>query len=951
MFPTTDLSSLPPPLIEAASRALAPLSEHHEILATHATTLIRVFACSPFVAEFARREPRQLAILLNDPTTFETCMAETYTRKVTDALDAAVTEHDAQSAIRLLRNRELVRIAWRDLTGVADLDGILVELSALADALVMGSLAYLNRAMSSRFGEPRDEDGHSVALLPLAMGKLGGRELNFSSDIDLIFLYRSQGETRGGSRSLSNQEYFDRLGKKLIAFLHDTTADGFVYRVDMRLRPFGESGQLTTSFAALEHYYQVHGRDWERYALIKGRIIGRDAGDVEALEAITRPFIYRRYLDFGALDAVREMKGLITTEVAVHELTDDVKRGPGGIREIEFIGQMFQLIRGGREPRLRARGIIAILKVCGELGLLSAIEVEDLCNAYHFLRVTEHRLQQVHDQQTQTLPHTAEARARLTFGMGFESWAEFNAALTLHRSLVSRCFAALLNRGENSTASARSKSHNLWLDPSAPGSNPESLRRLGFVDPFLAQGVLDQLKEPSFLGRLSVNARSRLDRLMPTLVLECAGRPEGARTLRRLAELIRAIARRSVYLALLSEHPDALKRLVDLCQASPWIARELTATPLLLDELLDSRNLFSPPTHSQLKRSLDTAVATGEGDLERIMDILRVFKHQQVLRVAASDLMAPIPIPQISNHLTWIAEVLIDRARALAWQELVAKFGLPQRNENELAGFAIIAYGKLGGLELGYGSDLDLVFIHDGDDRSQLTDGGKPVAVEVFFTRLAQRLIHFLATRTPAGIAYELDVRLRPSGAAGMLVTSLGAFEDYQRNQAWTWEQQALVRARAVAGTLETCESFEKLRRSLLCQRRDLAELRRDILTMRERMRAELDRSNAASFDLKHGPGGITDIEFMVQYAVLGWAHEHQILSVYTDNLRLLDLIANLGLITREDSNTLREAYFAYRAAQHRCALQEIDGLVECDRFSSERAAVSDVWTRVLLLN
>ena len=950
LIPGGDLSDLPTGLQTETRRAL---SAFEEACARAGLTypdspeaLAHVFTASPFVAQFAAREPAAFVALASSQPLTEARLAGWQRAQVASALNACAGEEEARQALRRHRNAELVRIAWRDLAGAASLEAVLAELSSLADALVAETASWLARQLAVRFGTPCDEQGASVELLVLAMGKLGGGELNFSSDIDLIFLFRSQGETRGGEKTLANQEFFDRLGRRLIALLNDTTPEGFVYRVDMRLRPFGESGALSTAFSALEHYYEVHGRDWERYALIKGRVIEASTRDRQLLEAITRPFVYRRYLDFGALEAVREMKALITAEVERYGLDHDVKRGGGGIREVEFIGQTFQLIRGGREARLRVRGIVPVLETCAELGLIPHEEVAALIAAYRFLRVTEHRLQQVRDEQTQSLPLLPDERARLAFGLGFATWTDFLVTLEHHRAQVRRSFAELLAPVEPRTEPT-STLDVLWRDSLDNARTQELLAAAGFDDLPAALDVIADLKDPRFLGRLSQEARSRLDRLMPALVGACAGQPSGAETLGRVAGLVRAVARRSVYLALLADNPSALKRLVELCGASRWASRELTASPILLDELLDSRALLSPPSRRALERQLDEWLMAAEEDgLERVMEVLRLFRLQQVLRVAASDLMAGFPVAAVSNHLTTVAEVLVDRARALAWRALAARHGEPLAVDNGTAGFAIIAYGKLGGLELGYGSDLDLVFVHDRT-RSQTT-GDKPVAAEVFFTRLAQRIIHLLATRTPAGVAYELDVRLRPSGTAGLLVSSVDAFADYQTREAWTWEHQALVRARAIAGDPGTCRRFEAVRRKVLGQTRDPAQLRQDIDEMRTRMRAERDRSDASTFDLKHGLGGMTDIEFMVQYAVLRWAAEFPALCTCTDNLRLLDLIADLGLLPRTDCAALRSAYFAYRAEGHRCALQEIDGLVDITCFRAERQAVTAVWSRAL---
>lgn len=954
------LAAPPPPLAAAATRALERLLEaavqagvDPALHTARRSDLTRVFACSPYVVEQALRDPAGFVALLNEPG-FEAPRAADHHALRCAAWRAGIADEAAlRRELRLYRHRETVRLACRDLLGLAPLDEVLAELSALADALVATATDWLAQDLSRRFGHPADADGAPMSLVVIAMGKLGGRELNFSSDIDLMFVYRAAGETRGGTRALSNQEYFDRLGKRLIPVLDDVTGEGFVYRVDMRLRPFGDSGALTASFAALEQYYQLHGRDWERYALIKARALTGTEAERQALADITRPFVYRRYLDFGAFEAVRSMKAMIDAEVARYGLERDIKRGAGGIREIEFIGQAFQLVRGGREPRLRLREIRPVLRACVALGLLEATDAEALDAAYHFLRVTEHRLQQVHDAQTQTLPDDPLEQARLAYGLGCDDWDAFAARLDAHRRAVRTSFAALLMpKPAGGDAPAQDElGTRAWQSPVGLDSTQEIFVTAGFDDPPAAAHALAQLKDPRFVARLSNEARARLDRLMPALVAACARQRHGALVLTRLVDLVRAIARRSVYLALLADHGAALDRLVALCAASPWIAQHITRSPILLDELLDGRVLATPPGRAELVRLLEDAVDTADpGDLDRVMDVLRNFKHQQVLRVAACDLMADFPIAEVSNHLTWIAEVIVTKSLNLAWQDLVAKHGRPRGGQaRRSVGFGVIAYGKLGGLELGYGSDLDLVFVHDRSAPNDQTDGPKPIANDVFFTRLAQRLIHFLATRTPAGQAYELDIRLRPSGASGLLVTSLEAFQEYQHSAAWTWEHQALLRARGIAGTPETLERFASIRRDVLRLPRDPASLRADCVEMREKMRAQIDRSDAEQYDLKQGLGGITDIEFMVQYACLRWAAQHRILTAYTDNLRLLELIGDLGLLPREDCRTLHDAYFAYRAEIHRCALQEVDGLVAQTTLRAQRDAVAEVWQRTML--
>ena len=915
--------------------------------ARHYRAIVTTFCASPFLAEVAIADPGWfIAELLTadvgprGPDFYRTQLGE--------AIKAGSDEAATFRAIRQFRNRELARIAWRDIRHQADVLDITTELTALADACIHCALQWSTDHFAARFGVACGENGEPMDLCIVGMGKLGAGELNFSSDIDLIFAYPSAGTTHGGRREISHQEYFDKLGKQFIALLNEQTADGFVFRVDMRLRPFGDSGPLTSSFDSLEHYYQLHGRDWERYAFIKARVItGRDE-DRARLEALFRPFVYRRYIDFGALEAVREMKALITAEAERANFDDNIKLGAGGIREIEFIGQTFQLIRGGREVTLRTRRIIEVLGAIADLGLLPRDDTDALENAYRFLRRTEHRLQQVHDRQTHMLPDAPLERARLAVGMAYPSYEEFAVALESHRERVRSCFAALLTpvaTEHDDEGGPESPAHSLWH---AETLDRKTFSALGFDDPDACAKVIEHLKNPRFLERLSREARTRLDRLMPSLIEVAGQRSTTSDCLGRLSELVQSVARRSVYLSLLAENPASLERLVDLFAASPWIARQITQQPALLDELLDPRILYAPPDRASLFQQLRTRLGSFDsGDLERVMDGLRNFKNQQVLRVAASDMMGQFPVADVSNQLSYIAEALLSHALDAASAILTEKHGAPRCVSNRVErhpGFAIIAYGKLGGLELGYGSDLDLVFIHDSDGDAQSTAGPRAIDNNLYFTRLTQRIIHIISTRTGAGRVYEIDTRLRPSGSSGLLVSSLAAFARYQKTQAWTWEHQALIRARAVAGAPQTIAAFDALRHEILLQARDQTQLADDIAHMRERMRGELDRSDSSRFDLKQGRGGITDIEFMVQYGVLRWAHDHPSVLEYTDNLRLLERFTDLGLITSAMGNTLHDAYFAYRAAVHRAALQEIDSLVDGSDFADHRQQVTKFW-------
>ncbi len=952
--------NLPSDLPAALAEELAPLATRYlEAQAARGLpedideATLRVFAISPFVAEIAIRRPADFRAMTGAETTAKARLVADYRALVDATLQPCDDLAGAKRALRALRQIEMARIAWRDIHLGADLFEVTGELSAFADAVVGAAVAWLGEHLAPRFGRALNAAGETLELLVIGMGKLGGRELNFSSDIDLIFVYGESGTTVGGRKELSHQDYFDRLGREFIGLLNEATADGFVFRVDMRLRPFGDSGPLCASLNGLEQYYAVHGRDWERYALIKARTITGDKSTRAALADLIRPFVFRRYLDFGALDALREMKQAINREAASSAMAGDVKRGPGGIREIEFTGQLFQLIRGGRERRLRARSLMAVFEACVALGLLERAEVTLLHASYRFLRITEHRLQQVHDWQTHSLPTDAVNRVRLAYALGFASWAEFEQRLNEHRHATRSLFAAMLETPGAAPVEDDGMLggwRDLWLSGAEPDVLAEQARTLA-GDTFSAAHVnsLLDLKSERFLARLSREGRARLDRLMPNLLARVDQRALSAAGFKRIVGLLHTIGRRSVYVAFLNDNPAALERLLELFEASPWIAEQMIAQPLLLDELLDQRTLYAPPAEARLHELIAAQVRAEDG-LEQAMEALRAFRNQQVLRVAASDITDHFPIAEVSNQLTYIAEACIGAALNVAWDELAARFGEPCCDDGSgvrPAGFAIIAYGKLGGLELGYGSDLDLVFLNNSTGTAQHTNGAKTIDNGVFFTRLAHRLIHILATTTPSGVAYEIDTRLRPSGSAGMMVLPTPAFREYLSDKAWVWEHQALVRARAVAGTEAVRDDFAAIRTEVLSRPRDAAELKSEIGAMRARMQGELDRSTDLLFDLKQGAGGITDIEFMVQYAVLRWASTHPPLLVWTDNLRLLETIARLELLDAETCQRLHDAYFAYRADIHRCTLQQIESLVDADRHAEHRSHVTEIWKRL----
>ncbi|MCF6362756.1 MAG: bifunctional [glutamate--ammonia ligase]-adenylyl-L-tyrosine phosphorylase/[glutamate--ammonia-ligase] adenylyltransferase [Gammaproteobacteria bacterium] len=917
--------------------------------------LCRVWACSDFVARHCVRDPSLLLGLLDSGDLHQAYAADTLAGCVQAALAGCVNADQLGVALRRLRRREMLRIAWRDIAGHADLRQTSADLSALAEACIRGALIHLQGWLEAKWGVPTGANsGQPQQLVVLGMGKLGAHELNFSSDIDLIFAYPENGETQGVPRTRSNEEFFVRLGRELIRALDEKTAEGFVFRVDMRLRPFGGSGALALSFGAMENYYQVHGRDWERYALIKARSVAGCLEDSEHLLDLLRPFIYRRYLDYGAFAALREMKAMVAAEVQRKGMADNVKLGAGGIREVEFIGQAFQLIRGGREPALQRREIRRVLAWLAEQDYLPRYVVKQLLDAYVFLRDSEHRLQEYRDQQTHRLPTDETARQRLAYSMGCETWDDFIPVLRGHMARVHSHFEQVFEAPQ--TGDGKAALDALWQGMLDNDAAQAALREAGFDDTEAVLRQVTVLRDSSRYRALHHTGRERLDRLMPLLLGAAGAHDEADVVVQRLLKLVEAVARRSAYLALLVEHPLALSQLVRLCAVSPWIAVRLVQYPLLLDELLDARSLYAPASRDELAAELQCRLdAVPDGDLEQAMDALRQFKQAAVLRVAAADVMDAVPLMVVSDHLTYIAEVILEQVLELAWADLTRRYGRPSvadDSTSEEKGFAIVAYGKLGGIELGYGSDLDMVFLHTSNDATPVshavTAGPKVVADAVFYARLGQRIIHILTTLTPAGTLYDVDMRLRPSGASGLLVVGLPGFEDYQKNKAWVWEHQALVRARVVAGDEAVGAAFRRVRREVLTHEGDPLLLRKEVREMRERMRDNLSRESTTRFDLKQGRGGIADIEFMVQFGALRWAHQAPDLTDFTDSIRLLASLAAHGFFAPEESEILSDAYRAYRTEVHRLSLQERPALVDDNRFREQREAVMQLWRKYL---
>ena len=928
----------------------------------------RVSAASDFFIEQALRDPLMLLELAGFGELDRSFAPGELCGQIGAAVQQAHTDDELGRVLRRQRTRQQVRIIWRDLTRQADLIETCRDLSDMADASIDQAYRWVYERHCQQFGTPIGQrSGEPQPMVILGMGKLGAVELNLSSDIDLIFAYPEGGETVGAKRPLDNQEFFIRLGQRLIKALDPMTVDGFVFRVDMRLRPYGSSGALVLSFNALEQYYQDQGRDWERYAMIKARVVAGDQVMGAQLLNLLRPFVYRRYLDFSAIEALRTMKQLIQQEVRRKGLADNIKLGAGGIREVEFIAQAFQLIHGGRDLSLQQRPLLNVLSILEGQGYLPGAVVSELREGYEFLRYTEHAIQAIADRQTQMLPDSEQDQARIAFMMGFDSWATFHEQLMAWRGRIDWHFRQVIadpddeediDEGELIVGGEWLP---LWEEVQDDAAACVQLQEAGFADAPKALKQLAGLRSSPQLRAMQRLGRERLDAFIPRLLAQAVEHANPDLVLERVLPLVEAVARRSAYLVLLTENPDALRRLLTLCAASPWIAEQITRFPLLLDELLNEGRLFKPPLAPELAAELrERLTRIPEDDLEQQMEALRNFKLAHRLRVAASEIAGSLPLMKVSDYLTWLAEAILEQVLALAWRQTVAKYGTPQRTDGSLCdpGFIIVGYGKVGGIELGHGSDLDLVFIHDGDPNAE-TDGAKPIDSAQFFTRLGQRIIHLLTAQTNSGQLYEVDMRLRPSGASGLLVSSLGAFERYQQNEAWTWEHQALVRARVLVGCKQVGTAFEQVRAKVLGRERDLPTLRLEVSEMRAKMRDNLGtRITAAGlgenafqptvpFDLKQDAGGIVDIEFMVQYAALAWAWEYPQLLRYTDNIRILEGLEQAGLMPAADASLLREAYKAFRAVAHRQALQKEAGVVTGDQFVVERQHVRRIWSEL----
>jgi glutamate-ammonia-ligase adenylyltransferase len=933
---------LPKELIELGNERWQELQSHSEFSAHYeifSEQIKTVFSLSDFVAEQSLKYPIWLTELLVEKVLFAEQID--YQNKLTELLAEIDSEAILMQKLRQFRNFHMLRIAWRDLLNMQTIEDSLAQVSELARQLITQTNSWLYQFLQLRFGLPEGEFGPQPMLI-LGMGKLGGGELNFSSDIDLIFTYASVGNTSGGKKSIENQQFFSKLAQKLIAALDQMTADGQVYRVDMRLRPFGDSGPLVMHFDAMEDYYQEQGRDWERYAMLKASILNKPSAYTKLLSDILQPFIYRRYLDFSAIESLRSMKSMIEQEVRRRGLTNNIKLGKGGIREAEFVVQSLQLINGGREPSLKVQSLQLALSELVNLQILPAQSAKDLQQSYLWLRKIEHCLQQFSNKQTQVLPNNNTDQKRLLYILGMTDYEDFMQQLTQHCDAVHQQFSLLVKDDpslQDDVADEQQQgAKDLWQLQLDAQETQSILNHWHLTDEVFTTGIpisenvyqqVSAFKQNLTTQRIGQRGLTTLNDLMPVIIhnILSSSANDHRELFRRVFTVLHAILGRTAYLQLLFENQAALFHLVKLCAASPWVTEQIARFPLLLDELLNPISLYQPVAFNQYADELrQTLLRVEPEDLELQIETLRQFKLSQQLKIAAGDISNALPVMQVSDHLTHLAEAIIVQVVDIAWQQMVAKHGVPvcetQGPKNiQNKGFAVLGFGKLGGWELGYGSDLDLVFLHNCDGQ-QPTNGQKPIGVSGFYIKLAQRILHIFTIKTGLGILYDVDMRLRPSGNAGLLVCHVNGFATYETENAWTWEHQALGRARFISGGSELQERFSAVRLAVLAKPRELLGLAHEVVSMREKMRVHLAKGDAKNIDLKQDAGGIADIEFIVQFMLLAHTSSYPSLAKWPDNVRILADLAKLSLITKTEADTLSQAYLEYRNYAHRLALQ-----------------------------
>ncbi len=912
--------------------------------------LVSVLLFSELVSEYLVVNPGMLEVLAHQEPQLESLSS--FSQRLEDFLDSHPSG-DVKEAMLAYKGRENAKIAWQDLTGKADLGTTLAHLSHLAEACLKKALDWLFEKVCAVHGTPLDERGNPQKMIVLGMGKLGAGELNFSSDLDLIFVFSSPGTTQkeGTGTGISHEQFYTRLSREFVRFFSAAQGMNF-FRIDTRLRPFGDSGPMVMSAADFEEYYQLHGREWERYAMIKARPV---AGDIEAgnrLLASLNSFVFRRYFDYNSFDSFRDMKSRISSQVKSKHLQRNIKLGPGGIREIEFFVQLFQMIRGGVEPELQERGVLKCLALLASSGLIRKDTSRELSQAYEFLRRLENRLQAYQDNQTHDVPEQEDLHLIIALSMGYSNIEDFQTELSRIRSSVDRHFSQLLV-GEQKQAEDASASifKEAWLEVNDVQAPNESSLLKGVKDADQILSLLQSLATHPNTRRLTKNGHKKLTALVPLLLQKVCQHGDGAVLLSQLMDLVITIERRTCYLSLLVESHAVLDNLIVLARKSPWIIGFVSRHPAVLDELLHPDTLYCPPDREALEKAMAQRMSKNQdNDPEFLLGELNMFCQTNMLRVAAADVSGNFPLMEVSNHLSWIAQIILEQICSIAWNIMTEKYGTPQGADPadiQQSGFLIIAYGKLGGLELGYKSDLDLVFICK-DTQGKTESPDHPIDNIRFYSNLGQRILNLLTLNTESGTLYKADMRLRPGGSSGMIVSSVESLDDYLHNQAWTWEHQALIRARPVAGDRDLARQFQEIRKSVLCTPRDPELLCREVGGMRQKIRREKYQADPEYFDLKQGAGGIVDIEFLVQYLVLKHSAQYPELTVWTDNVRLLESLEEKELITSRQRKMLKDAYVAMRRRLHRLTLQDKTCLAGQDEMVWDIQGVRDFYNETL---
>jgi glutamate-ammonia-ligase adenylyltransferase len=863
--------------------------------------------------------------------------------ELTQACEQVQEVTKTQKILRQHRHAKLIEIIYLDVIDNIPLKLVLRHLSDLADQLIRCALTAAEMQLIAKHGQPVDPDGNPITLNIIAMGKLGGRELNFSSDIDLICSYANEGDLTGYGH-LAYQEFFTRVVKLFTKLLNDTTEDGFVYRVDLRLRPWGNSGPVALHHMALEHYYQLHGREWEQYAMVKARMITGSDNDQQFIQSILKPFVYRKYHDYRVFEGLAGLKDQIDRQAKLKNMHDNIKVGNGGIREIEFFVQAFQILKGGRNNRLQSQQIFTCFDILQTQNIVTSKTIEELREAYVFLRQLENKIQMIADEQSHSCPQNQLIQSRIAYSMNFSDWQSVQKVLDEHRTKVSHHFTELFKRDTGTDNDINIS--DVFSEEKPDNQQIELLESYNLNHTEEISQKLTGFLTSNAWGFMSARAKQRFSNLLPDLLKSISQTKNHLILFDRLLNLFSSIAGRSVYFELLHQNSHLLEKLIHLFNRSEWIAQEVAQYPMLLEYLIQPDSNDDKFDREKIANNLKIQLDNVAGDTELELDILRLFKREQTIVIAIAELSEQITPLAVSQYLTELAEVVLHAVYQLASDALQNQYGLPQCTVDGVirdANFAIIGYGKLGGHEMHYQSDLDVIFLHDSAGNEQITNGKKSIDNSVYFARLAQKIISMTSILTSSGKLYEIDSRLRPEGASGLLVTSDHAYLQYQLNKAWTWEHQALVRARHVGGSPRLKQIFQEMRQSILSIERDGQKLKQDITEMRAKINQSKSPTEGDQRNLKSSKGCMVDIEFMVQYWVLLHANKVSSISIYSDNISVIKELFRLNLISSQQSQ-LVDIYQTYHRWLHRTVLQNNPAEIALEKIAAEVEHVNNCW-------